>query len=115
MGIEAPKQLGQPLRKGMEVFMGASSSPTFITITKVDDDTIYYRTEHDPETRAIQRWIGEDLIAKGTNTWLDSGYPKHFPDLAVKLRRLVGRSGTANPGTKSNPDTTRLKRRLMRK
>jgi hypothetical protein len=90
-GISSPARLAQPLRKGTEAFLGASSSPQFITVTSVSKDRIQYVTSHDEKTHVLERWIAEDLIARGTNTWLDSGYPKHFPELAKKLSKLVGR------------------------
>lgn len=78
------------LKVGEDYFMGASSSPTWITITGLTPEWIVY-TNHDSGSSGlkIERWIGADLIAKGVHTWLASGYPKHQPERATKLRSLL--------------------------
>lgn len=52
--------------------MGASSSPSLIVVTSVDGDRIHYHArsgQHKGEGRVIERWIGEDLIARGERTF----------------------------------------------
>jgi hypothetical protein len=72
-----------------EYYIGASTSPEHIVVTKVTDDTIHYRKyPYDRELR-VERWIGEDLIAQGTATWLRSGYVKYQPERAKRLRAVM--------------------------
>jgi len=52
--------------------MGASSSPSLVEIISVTDDRIIYRprTKYgDTSQKVIERWIGEDLIARGEATF----------------------------------------------
>jgi hypothetical protein len=74
-----------------EYWLGASSSPTHIIVTKVDDDWIYFRYAYNPlkGERRENRLIGTDLIATGTSTWVKSGYAKYYPELARALKLLL--------------------------
>jgi hypothetical protein len=57
---------------GLIYAMGASSSPSLIKIVQVTSDRIRYRphTQYgDTSEKAIERWIGEDLIAQGERTF----------------------------------------------
>lgn len=53
-------------------FMGASSSPDRIIVTKVQDKWIYYLNYPYRKEHKIDRSIGEDLIYRGVTTWLKS-------------------------------------------
>lgn len=80
------------LRKGDKVWMGASSSPDYVEIVELTQETIRYRPEGE-SVRAIQRWIGEDLIARGTSRRLRD-YAKYYETRWQKegkqLRRVLG-------------------------
>lgn len=70
-------------------FMGASSSPKMIIVTKVDDKWIHYTEYPYREIRRDQKKIFTHLIQQGTQTWLKSGYPKYHPKLAKTLQSLL--------------------------
>jgi len=72
-----------------EYYLGASSSPDHIIVTRVDKDTIYYKAHpYKTETR-IQMDIGKDLIVKGSETWLKGPYPQYQRELASSLKDLL--------------------------
>ena len=82
--------------------MGASSSPKAIRILSVTDDRIQYRSESqygNQEPAVIERWIGEDLIARGeasfrqhygvsTNEWYNMTPAQREPH----VRKMMGRA-----------------------
>jgi hypothetical protein len=74
-------------------YMGASSSPKRILVTKVDKDKIYYRGYPHGVGRelVVDRRIGEDLILKGIATWLKMGYQKYpwGKKEAANLKKLL--------------------------
>ena len=81
---------------GMTVFpnqvyyMGASSSPDGIFVTRVTDDTVTYKQLYSMgKEQRIQRPIADDLIRQGTETWLKSGYSKYHPERARKFKALL--------------------------
>lgn len=80
-------------------YMGASSSPDMVIVTKVDDKAITYRKYPFKSDQKIQRWIGEDLIAQGSKRWLSSGYAQYHPDIARSLKSMLagGRGQTVKP------------------
>jgi len=80
-----------------EYYIGASSSPDHIVVTKVDDRMIhYYKYPYKKELR-IEKPIGMDLIRQGVTTWLKSGYKKYHPELARSLQaNLDGKKGSQN-------------------
>lgn len=81
-------------------YMGASSDPNGIFVTKVTDEAITYRDLYSMGSeRRVQRPIGDDLIQKGSETWLKGPYGKHFPREAKKLRTLLAgkKQPPANP------------------
>lgn len=50
--------------------MGASYSPSMIKVASVTGDQIkYHALSGDASARVIERWIGEDLIARGERTF----------------------------------------------
>lgn len=69
-GLREPKK-GVYLAPNMEYYMGASTSPDHIFVTKVDEKWIHYielPLRKSSKERKIQRWIGEDLISDGSST-----------------------------------------------
>ena len=54
------------LKVGHDYYLGASSSPDVVTITALSDSMIDY--EVSGRACRVQRWIGEDLIARGCTT-----------------------------------------------
>lgn len=96
-GVEAPSKIH--MQPNTIYYMGASSSPDMVIVMKVDKDTITFRKHPFDKDQRIQRWIGEDLIARGSKTWLNSGYVKYFPDVARNLKTLL----SGKPGKKINP------------
>ena len=85
-------------------YLGASSSPKMILVTKVDDKTIVY---FDPwgggKTQRIETWIGKDLITKGVSTQLKS-YGGHMsPQEKTTLQNnLDGKPGPLNGKAKAS-------------
>ncbi len=54
---------------GVVYGFGASSSPDLVYVTSVTDNLIrYIRYPFHGKEQVIERWIGEDLLAKGTRT-----------------------------------------------
>lgn len=93
-GLEKPSKIA--IFPNSIYFLGASSTPDHILVTKVDDKWIYYMRTYNLVSTRIERWIGEDLINKGTNTWLKT-YGSHFPSLAKSLNaNLNGKKGSEN-------------------
>lgn len=78
-------------------FLGASSSPDRIIVTKVDSKWITYRKYPYESDLKIEASIGKDLIVTGTNTWLKSAMSKYHPAVAATLKKnLEGRKGPEN-------------------
>jgi hypothetical protein len=68
--------------------MGASSSPDIITVDYVTGDRIGYH-KRGSAPRVIERWIGEDLIARGQATFT-ARYgvdPQTWADMSEAQRR----------------------------
>ncbi len=86
-GLQKLKKIA--IFKDHEYYIGASSSPEHIVVTKVTDDAIHYRKSPYKKELRVERWVGEDLIAKGTATWLKSGYVKYQPERAKRLRAAM--------------------------
>jgi len=86
------------LQPNQFVYMGASSSPDGIFITKVDSDYItYLQYPYTTKEYKIETRIGMDLISTGINTWLDSAYTRYHPETAKKLQAILD-------GKKVKPD-----------
>jgi len=86
------------LQPNQFVYMGASSSPDGIFITKIDDKYIsYIKYPYGTKEYKIETKIGMDLINTGINTWLDSGYTRYHPEAAKKLQAILD-------GKKVKPD-----------
>ena len=103
-GIIGPGGIGRPsgsqlnIQPNRIVWMGASSSPQMVFITKVSDDAIRYLSYpfEDSKEHYVQKWIGQDLIAKGTEThlkhyakYIESGLKRSLDDI------LAGKPGRA--------------------
>lgn len=88
-GLEKPGGTGVTLQEGAAYYLGASSSPKFIILTKVGDDMLRYKEyPFTGKEYTIQRWIGADLIEKGTKThlrqygrYMDPGLKKSMESL----------------------------------
>lgn len=91
-GLKPPKS-GVTLQANCEYYLGASSSPSHIIVTKVGDEFIeYVQGPTYKETRRMERWIAEDLIIKGTETWLDTWGKTPYPwvkDAARNFRAVL--------------------------
>lgn len=57
-------------------YFGGSSSPSFVIVLAVTDDTVTYCDAYKLEARREQRWIFEDLAAKAGET-IRAGVAKH--------------------------------------
>lgn len=81
------------LQANTEYFMGASSSPSHIVVTRYDNDRIWYLQYPYTKEHVISRPIGLDLMIKGCNTWLNT-YSKYQPKLAQSIKNLLaGKKG----------------------
>jgi hypothetical protein len=80
--------------------LGASDSPDLVYVTSVTPNTIHYKASpfHGKE-RVIERWIGEDLIAKGTRRWM-STYGRRRPDSPIT--KSMESSLAGGPGHAAN-------------
>lgn len=65
-GLAAPKRA--EVKAGHGYYLGASSSPNYVLVLSVTDDRITYANAYSLEARTEQRWIAEDLIARGGAT-----------------------------------------------
>lgn len=86
-GLEEPRK-GITLQPNTIYWIGASSTPSMVLVTKVTDDSIEYMDPYNKQKRKIQRWIGEDLITKGSSRWL-STYAKYQPEFAKSIRSML--------------------------
>ena len=88
------------LEKNSVYYMGASSSPDQIIITKVDDNYLEYIKPifNNSKKMKIERPIGESLILDGSNTWLKTyGRFKENKKIADTLQKnLNGKKGPNN-------------------
>lgn len=99
-GLEETKS-GITLQPNTLYFMGASSSPDLIYVTDVSDDRVDYISYPFYETsgklkspKGEQRWVAEDLIIQGSETWLKNEGSTD-PKLAKSLKNmLAGKKGT---------------------
>lgn len=89
-GLTAPGGKTLTLQEGAAYWMGASTSPQMVILTSVTDDRLKYKAY--PFTggeKTIERWIGADLLERGTRTYLKL-YGRHIePDLRSSLQRLL--------------------------
>jgi len=89
-GVRGLNGVSMALKPNMFVYMGASSSPDGIFITKIDDKYIsYLNYPYGKKEFKIETAIGRELIHSGTNTWLNSGYTRYHPDTAKKLQAIL--------------------------
>jgi len=72
---------------GQEVFFGASASPALVTVVAADDEWITVN-KRGVEIRE-QRWIAEDLIARGNRTMIKRSQELH--ELAQVTDGAMGR------------------------
>jgi hypothetical protein len=56
------------IKAGHGYWLGASSSPDYVLVLEVTDDSIVYVNAHGLTRSTIVRWVGEDLISKGGAT-----------------------------------------------
>ena len=90
-GLEKPKKTD--LKPNTIHYMGASSSPSLVVVTKVSDDRIEFLNDKG-RSQGEQRWIAEDLIYKGDATWL-----KKYASYVTKYDSWKA----VMPGTKVDP------------
>jgi hypothetical protein len=88
-GLRKLETGGIHLQPNHEYYMGASSSPSHIIVTKVTDNDVTYFAYPYRKAQKLQRPIADDLIRQGTETWLKSGYVQHFPQLAKVFQNLL--------------------------
>lgn len=69
-GLQKPGGGKVSILPNREYWLGASSSPQHIIVTKVSDDRVTYRTYPYDKDHFIQKWIAADLIEKGSTTHL---------------------------------------------
>lgn len=88
-----PGMTGVLLQPNTEYYLGASSSPTHIIVTSVTDEAIEYVQGPDYKRKLrMERWIAEDLIMKGTQTWIDTWGKESYPwvrESLANLKRLL--------------------------
>jgi len=89
-GLEKPGGTKITMQEGAAYYMGASTSPKFIVLTQVFNDTLKYKEYPftGPE-RTIERWIAAELIDKGTRRHIQT-YGKHMdPELKRSMLSLL--------------------------
>jgi len=88
------------LEKNSVYYMGASSSPDQIIITKVQDEWIEYIKPiyNNSKKMKIERPIGESLILDGSNTWLKTygRFPENKKIADTLQKNLDGKKGPNN-------------------
>jgi hypothetical protein len=65
-GLEKPGGGKVSILPNRVYYLGASTSPKHIVVTKVDGDRVMYRSYPYDKEHFIQRWIAADLIEKGS-------------------------------------------------
>lgn len=78
-GLEKPRT-GITIQSDTEYYLGASSSPKHIIVVSANDEWIEYVQEPDYKKKIrIERWVGEDLIMQGVETWLRTWGGESYP------------------------------------
>src|SRR5579863_962233 len=87
-GLEKPSKIN--VEAGCIYGMGASTSPSMVYVTHVDDRMITYKAYpfHGGDKK-IERWIGEDLMAKGSKTLLHMRGEWMSPELKQSLQSTL--------------------------
>lgn len=87
-GLQTPGGGKVSILPNREYYLGASSSPKHIVVTKVSDDRVTYRAYPYEKDHFIEKWIAADLIEKGTTTalsrrgkWMDPAEKRSYEDL----------------------------------
>lgn len=89
-GLRRPEGTGITLQVGAAYWLGASSSPKMVILTKVTDDMVSYKNY--PFTGGeirLERWIAADLLYRGTTTYLRNAGPHIEPELKRSLEALL--------------------------
>jgi hypothetical protein len=83
---------------GHGYFFGGSSSPSFVIVLAVTDDSVTYCDAHKLESRREQRWIFEDLAARAGETVraqaARAAEQAKGADLATAMGRVLARNAT---------------------
>ena len=83
------------LSPNTEYYMGASSSPNHIVITKISGDTVFYRTYPYKADQRMQKQVAASLIRSGTETWIRT-YGKYDRKKAHAMKKaLAGGPGVS--------------------
>jgi len=97
-GLE-PLQTNILLQPNTEYYMGASSSPDHIIITKVDDRRIFFYRYPYVKEQMISRNIGTDLIVRGCKTFIKlykNVRPKQVKNIELLLAGKRGKTVNLN-------------------
>lgn len=81
-----------PLEVGGRYWLGASSDPDHIIITKIEDDRFFYRSYPYDKDIGIERDVGEDLIKTGLTNRLkviENSTVNHLFEKDIKNIRLL--------------------------
>jgi hypothetical protein len=94
-GIQPTRSLA--LQVGAHYYIGASSSPHLVIVTRIDGAAVELLEPYSGERSTSARWIAEDLIAQGCETFCRT-YAKHCPDAVERiLDILAGKSVEVGP------------------
>lgn len=96
-GLEKPEGENVSILKDRIYYLGASSSPTMIIVTRVKPDRFWYKSYPFNESeRVIETWIGKDLIARGSRTHLKT-YGKYMSAKEKKSLESLLKGGKGTP------------------
>lgn len=89
-GLERPTGAGITLQEGAAYWLGASSSPQMVILTKVTDDKVRYKAyPFTGSDKGMERWIAADLLYRGSTTHLRD-YGRYMdPGLKHSLESLL--------------------------
>jgi hypothetical protein len=91
-GVEAPQAM--TVRPRRIYALGASTSPKLVYVTQVTDDHIRYKVyPFSGREIVIERWIGEDLIRRGSHAYLKHVGPHGDTELQAAVRESLAGGG----------------------
>ena len=77
------------LAPNQRYFLGASSDPQLIIVTRVSDDKVYYYSFPWKKEQALRKDIAVDLMVTGNQTWLSNPKSKKDPDLRASISAVM--------------------------
>jgi len=91
---------GLYLAPSQRYFMGASTEPPMVIVTKVTDDKVHYYLFPYRKEQVLKKEIAADLFRTGNKTWLRDPKSRKDPELRDSIKAVLN----GNPGEKVSLD-----------